>query len=219
MIFLSNLFSNVYAIIGFLLGILIAITVHEYFHAYSANYFGDPTAKNRGRVSLNPLKHLDPVGTIFLFLAGFGWGKPVPINPNNLKNPKLDQLWIALSGPISNLLVAFIFAIPYKWALISGAELSIMNSPLFIISHYIVDINIILAIFNLLPIPPLDGADIIRVIVPEKIFYYFQKIGPPILFILLFLEFSTITNFSIFSKVFSPIIETLSYIVRVFPFN
>lgn len=219
MIFLTNLFSNVYALIGFLLGIFIAITVHEYFHAYTANRLGDPTAKNRGRVSLNPIKHLDPAGTIFLFLAGFGWGKPVPINPANFKNPKIDQLWTALAGPASNLLVAFIFSIPYKWVLISGAELSLMNSPLFVISHYIVDINIILAIFNLLPIPPLDGGDIVRVILPESTFNFYSKIGPPLLFILLFLEFSTITSFSIFSSVFSPILQTLSYIIRVFPFG
>jgi len=217
MIFFSNIFSNIYTLIGLLAGLLIAITVHEFAHAFIANYLGDNTAKNRGRVSLNPLRHLDPVGTIFLFLAGFGWGKPVPINANNLSRPKTDQLKIALSGPLANIILAFVFAIPYRWVLATNLDLDILNTPLLTISHYIVDINIILAIFNLLPIPPLDGGNIIRSIFPDNIYKAYSKIGPPLLFILLFLEFTSITSLNLFSRFITPIIEGASYIIRVFP--
>ncbi len=217
MIFLSNIFSNFYALVGFLAGLLIAITIHEFAHAYIANRLGDPTAKNRGRVSLNPIRHLDPVGTIFLFLAGFGWGKPVPINPNNLKRPKIDQLKIALSGPFANIIIAIIFALPYRWVLAANLDLNILNTPLLTISHYIVDINIILAIFNLLPIPPLDGGDIVRSILPNSLFEAYSKIGPPLLFILIFLEFTSITSLNLFSKFFTPVIQWASYVIRVFP--
>jgi Zn-dependent protease len=217
MIFATNIFSNIYALIGLIMGLVIAISIHEFSHVYSANKLGDPTAKNRGRLTLNPLAHLDPLGTFFLIIAGFGWGKPVPINPNNFKNPKKDQLLTALSGPLSNIIAAFIFALPYRYIIMTGADLSLLDSSFLTITHYIVDINIILAIFNLLPIPPLDGSDIIRVILPENWFRIFEKIGPPILFILLFLELTSFANLNLFSKIFSPLIEGLSYLVRVFP--
>jgi Zn-dependent protease len=216
MIFFSDLLHQPFILIGFLAGITIAISIHEFAHAWTANYLGDPTAKNNGRLTLNPLAHLDPTGTIFLFLAGFGWGKPVPINPNNFQNRKWDQLWVSLSGPFSNILAALLFALPYRITILTGGEFSMLNySPLGIILNVIVEINIILAIFNLLPIPPLDGAELISILLPERVVQSFYQFGPFLLFLILALEFLNI--FSFFSVVFSPIINVLLYIVRVYP--
>jgi len=219
MIFFTQIFQQPAILIGFLFGIVIAISIHEYFHAWTANHYGDPTAKNQGRLTLNPLAHLDLVGTLFLFIAGFGWGKPVPINPNNFYNPKWDQLWVALSGPASNLVTAFIFAIPFRIALMMGGEtlLGFDASAISIILDVIVEINIILAVFNLLPVPPLDGAEIVQVFLPASFHATFNQYGPLALFVLIGLEFSSI-GFNFFSTVFPPIINTLLYIIKVYPY-
>ncbi len=219
MIFFADIFREPSILIGFLAGITIAITIHEFFHAWTANHFNDPTAKNMGRLTLNPLAHFDPVGTLFLFLAGFGWGKPVPINPNNFRNPRWDQLWVALSGPLSNIAAAFIFALPYRIAIITGSDLALLNySPIGIILNVIVEINIILAVFNLLPLPPLDGAEIISILLPRSLLPIYNQFGPLLLFTVLALEFLPI-NLNLFSMIFTPIINTFLYIVKVYPFG
>ena len=166
-----------------LLAILIAITVHEFSHAWMANYLGDPTAKLEGRLSLNPLVHIDPIGFIMLLLVHFGWAKPVPYNPNYLKNPRTGSLLIALAGPISNFVLALIFSIPLKY----------ISPDHFLIDFFLLSvlINIGLMVFNLLPIPPLDGSKVLAFFIPAKynreLEAFFAK-GPLILFGIIILE-------------------------------
>jgi len=148
-------------IIATIIGFIVAIVVHESAHAYVADQLGDPTARIEGRISLNPIKHIDPVGTILipglLILTGtgfvFGWAKPVPINPYNFRKPVRDRLLVALAGPVSNFLTACIFAVAYR--LVPGGT----NLPTLFIA--IITINLVLMMFNLIPIPPLDGSAIL----------------------------------------------------------
>lgn len=147
--------------------ILMALTFHEFFHGYVAYRLGDPTAKNQGRLTLNPFKHLDPLGALAFFLIKIGWAKPVPVNPNYFQDPQKDMVWVALAGPAVNLALAIICAFLAKFTesiypLI--AHYSIAHStlqPLYSFLVYSVEINLILCIFNFLPIPPLDGSKIL----------------------------------------------------------
>ena len=174
---LFNLFHNPLIFLGFLIAILVAITIHEYAHAWAANFYGDPTAKMMGRLSWNPLAHLDLMGTIFLLLAGFGWGKPVIVNPRNFKNPKLDNLTISLAGPMSNLLLATILGLIYRF----------VNLPAYfqVFFFLIIFFNLVLMIFNLIPIPPLDGSKILALFTSEHTYLVLQQIGIPLLFMII----------------------------------
>lgn len=171
---LLNLISDPQQFIAFVTALLVAITVHEFAHAWMANMLGDPTARLSGRLTMNPLAHLDPLGTIFLFLVGFGWGKPVPINSSNLKNPKIDEIMISLAGPASNLVLATILGLIIRFIPMSSNAINF-----FVI---IITINLVLMTFNLLPIPPLDGSHILKIVVPEPFFELYEKIGVFILF-------------------------------------
>ena len=185
-----NLISNPLQFVGFLIALLLAITIHEYSHAWAANLYGDATAKLHGRLTLNPLAHLDPLGTIFLFLAGFGWGKPVPVNSNNFRNPKLDNLTVSLAGPMSNFLLALFVGLIFRFINLPPA-----------VSQFIVILiffNLVLMIFNLIPIPPLDGSKILSLFLNEQTYLYFQQIGITLLFGLI-----------IISSVFYPIIPAV----------
>jgi len=147
--------------VAFLLSLLIAIDVHEFAHAWVANELGDPTARYQGRLSLNPLVHLDPMGTMMMLFSvfsgfGIGWGKPVPVDPRYLrKGPRVGMGMVAAAGPMSNLILAAIAAVPIRLGL--SLPWSFLNLLLILIS-----VNISIALFNLLPIPPLDGASILR---------------------------------------------------------
>ncbi|MDP2718336.1 MAG: site-2 protease family protein [Dehalococcoidia bacterium] len=164
------------------MALIVAITVHEFSHGFMANTFGDPTAKRSGRLSLNPMAHLDPLGTIMLFIAGFGWGKPVPVNPYYLRNgARTGMALVSLAGPVSNLLCAAIF----------GVFARTIPPPFSDLFYYIVLYNIILAIFNLVPLPPLDGFKILLGIVPEETARNISRIeryGPAILIIVIMLD-------------------------------
>ncbi|PIP51955.1 site-2 protease family protein [Candidatus Beckwithbacteria bacterium CG_4_10_14_0_2_um_filter_47_25] len=141
----------------FLPALIIAITIHEFAHAWMADRLGDPTPQLQGRLSLNPLKHLDPIGTLMLLFFRFGWGKPVEFDPYNLRHPRRDAALISLAGPAVNLILATALSLVLKFS----------GSPLFSIFLYpVILININLAIFNLLPVPPLDGAKILYGILP-----------------------------------------------------
>lgn len=165
------------------IALVIAITIHEYSHALAADRLGDPTPRSLGRLSLNPLRHLDPLGTLMIFVLRFGWGKPVPIDTYNLKNPRRDELIIALSGPASNLILATLISLLTNFI----PQNFILLSFLFTL----IQINIILAIFNLLPIPPLDGSKIFLNLLPVdtsiKWQEAFDRFGIIILLITLFI--------------------------------
>lgn len=208
-----SLLSTPYVLIGLLLSLLIGITVHEFSHAWVATRLGDPTAKMMGRLSLNPLKHLDPFGTIFLLLVGFGWGRPVPYNPQYLRHGKKDEVKIALAGPLSNFILALIFALPYR--ITYYLHLDLTSNPFFIICAVITEINIILAVFNLLPIPPLDGSKIIFLFLSEEARVQFERIGPLVLMGLIFTVY--IFRINLFGAILSPVIEGLLNFIRTFP--
>lgn len=210
-----NLNMSPIEIFGFIFGIIIAITVHEYAHALAATRLGDPTPKFAGRLTLNPLAHLDVLGTIMLLVAGFGWGKPVPVNNLMLKT-KANQAKVAIAGPISNLIIAFIFAIPYRIAVYLSID---PTSGLFLsFCNVVTDINLIIMVFNLIPLPPLDGSHILAAIIPKAWSDAYETLeiaGPYIL--LGVILFEIITRVQILEKVIIPIFMFFRYIVRGFP--
>lgn len=148
--------------------LMIAFTVHEFAHAWVAYKFGDPTAQRQGRLTLNPIKHLDPLGTILIFIAGFGWARPVPVNRFMFKNPRLAGVLVSVAGPISNLLLVLLaFAIWYIFIALGLAA----GVPEFFLDflNIFIGLNAMLFVFNLLPFPPLDGYRIIEDLAPAKI--------------------------------------------------
>ncbi len=154
--------------------VLFLITpVHEYAHAWTADKLGDPTAGYKGRLTLNPLAHIDLFGGIMILLVGFGWAKPVPVNPGNFKKPRKGMALTALAGPVANLLVAFVAVILFQIYL-NTCYIRIVNSSsnayyyLYVALNYFIVINLNLAIFNLLPVPPLDGSKILSYFLPPK---------------------------------------------------
>jgi Zn-dependent protease len=166
--------------------ILLALTFHEFSHAYVAYRFGDDTAKRSGRLTMNPLAHLDPLGTIMIFIVHFGWAKPVPVNPYNLRNPKQGMLWISAAGPLSNILLALTSGLLIRF--VSAMEIRpIPNSmpEIFIIMLVLsLKINLALAIFNILPIAPLDGSKILYGILPARFgkhIHLLERYGPILL--------------------------------------
>ncbi|VAW39770.1 FIG004556: membrane metalloprotease [hydrothermal vent metagenome] len=183
--------------------LLFALTLHEYAHGYVARLFGDPTAANMGRLTLNPLKHLDPIGVICFILIKIGWAKPVPVDPRYFKDPRRDMIWVSLAGPginfilavISVLMVRLLFATSTLW-------------PFFIISPLIkmlgasIWINLLLAVFNLLPLPPLDGSKILMGLLPERTAVAYARVEPYGFIIMLVLFYT-----GILPKIILPIIS------------
>jgi Zn-dependent protease len=165
--------------------ILFAITVHEVAHGWVANMLGDPTAKMMGRLTLNPLKHIDPVGTILvpgilLLLGGFifGWAKPVPITWQNLHHPRRDVALVSIAGPLSNLIMACIWAVLFKVALNFNPQPMNYAFALATMSQIGIMINVVLMVLNLIPIPPLDGSRVLASFLPRKAAYQYERIEP-----------------------------------------
>lgn len=160
--------------------ILFALTIHEYSHALIASRLGDDTARQLGRLTMNPIKHLDIFGTILMVLVGFGWAKPVPVDTRNLQNPKKDMLFIALAGPASNLILALISGLSIRYFaqyLVTGG--SILNfGIIFQVLTLTLVYNTALAVFNLLPVPPLDGSRIIYGLLPRKLENPYRSLEP-----------------------------------------
>ncbi|MCX6328539.1 MAG: site-2 protease family protein [Bacteroidia bacterium] len=153
---------NLIRTLKFLPGIIIGLTVHEFSHAFVAQKCGDTTARDQGRVTLNPLKHIDLLGFILLLVAGFGWAKPVEFNEQNLKNPKTDVLKIAVAGPLSNALVAIVLSVIFMLWISAGIDHYARGNRIFMeILRYGIYINWGLFIFNLIPLPPLDGSHLL----------------------------------------------------------
>ncbi len=161
---LATLFTNPLLFFISAIGLVVALTIHEFAHAFVADKLGDPTPTYQGRVTLNPLAHLDPMGTLAILLIGFGWGKPVQFDPFNLKDPKRDTALIALAGPASNLILAVLLALVLNF-LPAGVFFSTLLAPAL---YFILYINVMLAIFNLVPVYPLDGSKILESILPPE---------------------------------------------------
>jgi Zn-dependent protease len=150
--------------------VLFAITVHEYAHGRAALFLGDPTAKMAGRLTFNPISHLDPIGAICLYLFHFGWAKPVPINPRYFKNPRTGNLWVSLAGPAANFGTVFLSGMLIRYfPFPSRLYLGILVSMVFL--------NIALGLFNLLPIPPLDGSHVLETFLPYKALQQYREIA------------------------------------------
>lgn len=185
-------------------GFLLAITVHEFTHGYVAYKLGDPTAKMAGRLTFNPISHLDLFGTIVLVLTQMiGWAKPVPVDPRYLRNPRSDMLWISLGGPAANLVTAVALSILLHLLVgvmggARGGDASIFFlRPLYLILAFGVQINVVLAIFNLIPVPPLDGSGILAGLLPRAQAYEFEKLQPYGFIILMILIFTGVINYVI----------------------
>ena len=155
---------------------LLAITFHEFSHGYVAWRLGDPTAHNAGRLTMNPLKHLDPIGVLAFIIMKIGWAKPVPVNAAYFRNPVKDMMWVAMAGPASNLLLAIVSAVAIKLLIQIGSFLpQAILWPLVNMVAISIWINLVLAFFNLIPIPPLDGSRIITGLLPAEAAMFFHK--------------------------------------------
>jgi Zn-dependent protease len=176
------------------LPVLLAITLHEAAHAYAAKRFGDATAYMMGRMTLNPLKHIDPVGTVLLPLLSlviggflFGWAKPVPVNFGALRNPRVGMRWVAAAGPAANLVMAIMWVLLLKLAIVMDNDYS---RPLALMSQAGIGINVVLMVLNLMPILPLDGGRIVESLLPRRLAYNFSRLEPYGMWILLALVFT-----------------------------
>ncbi len=184
--------QNPVALIALGIAFVLAVTFHEFMHAYVANRLGDATGRLLGRMTLNPLAHLDPLGTAFVILFRFGWGKPVPVNYSRLQGGRRGGAAVAFAGPATNFVIAAIFALPFRFG---AAEL--LGRDYALILNYVVYFNVLLGLFNLVPIPPLDGSNVVYAFVPPRVAWnwaQFQQFGP---FLLLFLFWAT-PVFSVF---------------------
>lgn len=187
---ISRLINNPLSVLYSLPGILIGLTVHEWAHAFSANRLGDPTAKNMGRMTLNPLAHIDLFGFLCLLIAGFGWAKPVPVNSRNFKKFRRDDMIVSLAGIAANLITGFLVCIVYYFVMYYANLYS--NNAFHSILLSIVSINISLAIFNLIPVYPLDGSHVFEhffIRKAPKVCFFLRKYGQFILLAILLLGF------------------------------
>jgi len=201
---ISILYSDPSSFVILSVCLIFSLCFHEFSHSIAAYYLGDDTSYRMGRTNLNPLNHLDPIGTLMILFIGFGWAKPVPVNSYNLKNPKVDMMKIAFAGPASNLLIAFF--VLFVAQLFNLYDYSKVIVPLYWI-------NIALAVFNMLPITPLDGSQIFNPLIAQynrEFAFFLSKNGPYILLAIIIV--SSITNIPILSYIMGPIISLITYI-------
>jgi len=204
---------------------LVSISFHEFSHAFIAYKLGDPTAKNQGRLTLNPIKHVDVFGALMVLIAGIGWAKPVPINPMYFKDRKKGTMLVSLAGPLSNILLAFLFAFPfvyissiYNLSTVTNWNLKII---ILLLSNEFIRLNLTLAIFNLIPVPPLDGSKILGTILPSRQYYKmieyenYLVIGLMMVIFLFSRQFTRVINL-ITMPIESLIISIASVIVNLF---
>ena len=200
------------------LPLISAITLHEWAHGWVASIRGDHSAKMLGRLSLNPIKHIDPIGTILvpltLIVTGtgfiFGWAKPVPVNQSALKNPRFDMALVAIAGPLANIIMAIL------WGMIIKFSPNITSEALLwlkLTSASGVSFNIFLAVLNMLPIPPLDGGRIASALIPRKLAFYYDKLEPYGLFILIALMLSGILS-TVISPIYFSVTEFLNHLLQ-----
>ena len=188
---------------------LFAITCHEVSHGYIAWHYGDPTARMMGRLTLNPLKHIDIIGTLMIVFIGIGWAKPVPVVYENLRNPKRDMIWVAVAGPVTNLILAFISAMLLRGIIVfvnpavSGSSMTMIVEPVVWMLAFSVYINLLLSIFNMIPLPPLDGGRVLSGLLPYRQAAALARIEPYGMLIIIVMVFFT----NIFSYVVLPLLN------------
>jgi Zn-dependent protease len=206
---LQYLFTNPLSFTIWAAALLVAVTVHEFAHAWTADHLGDPTARLAGRVTLNPIAHLDPLGTLMLLIFRFGWGKPVPIDPFNLRNPRRDAAVISFAGPAANLILAFTFSLIIRLAYLFLSSAIMIQTILL----PFITLSVILAIFNLIPIHPLDGGKVLVGLLPRENAYKLDAIlnryGFFILILLIFPFFGTSPIIAIISPIINLILSLL----------
>jgi Zn-dependent protease len=194
---------------------VLAIVCHEVSHGVVAWHFGDPTARMMGRLTLNPIKHVDIIGTLMIFIVGIGWAKPVPVVFENLHNPKRDMIWVAAVGPVTNIVLATVSALLLRGMVIiadptvSGSALAMFLEPVVLMLAFSVYINLLLAIFNMIPVPPLDGGRVLVGLLPHRQAAAWSRIEPYGMIIIILLVFFT----NIFSYVISPILNIAIHIL------
>ncbi len=194
--------------------LLLAVTLHEVAHGYVADRLGDPTARFHGRLTLNPLPHIDPLGALAFVIAGFGWAKPVPVNARNLRRPVRDMAWVAAAGPVSNLLVAFV-ALVALVVVQRAVSAAFLHEPLVGLLRYVYVFNLGLALFNLIPLPPLDGGHFLPYFLPRRswaMLARLEQLGP---FLLILLVVSGGTRY-IVGPLFAVVSAAYWEIVRLF---
>ena len=198
-----------------------AVTIHEFSHALVANSLGDNTARRLGRLSLNPMRHLDPGGALMMFIAGFGWGKPVPVDPSQLSRGHTDTALVAAAGPLSNLMFAFILAIPFKTGALVPASLSLgraahvmtggLSDGIADILALVIFFNLLLGLFNLLPLAPLDGSRVLAGFVPKEhtaAYAKLQRSGPGLLVAIIMVDFAL--GFGVLWGIIGPVVRLLT---------
>lgn len=194
---------------------LMAITFHEVSHGFIAYLRGDNTARSLGRLTLNPLKHLDIIGTIMIIVVGIGWAKPVPVNFNNLRNPRRDMIWVSVAGPVTNFLLAVFsatlirFIVPLSEPIPDGSWLQLFLEPVLLMLAFSVYINLILALFNLMPLPPLDGGRVLMGLLPQRQAEVLSRIEPYGMIIIIVIVFFT----DIFKYTILPMLGVLVHLL------
>ncbi|CUU37026.1 Zn-dependent protease (includes SpoIVFB) [Armatimonadetes bacterium DC] len=205
-------------VVLWLMAVLLSLTVHEFAHAKYADWAGDPTPRRQGRVTLNPIAHLDPLGTLLIIMValsgfGFGWGKPVEVNPGYFRNPRRDWVLCAFVGPLSNILLAVLFALILRLAPIPDPE-SLFNNIFLLFALYMVITNVGLAVFNMLPIHPLDGSKVLSGFLPDvfdRAYWRWQLTYGPILLMAALVIVPVVTNGAVrpIAWVLAPVRDTL----------
>ena len=194
-----------------LLPILIfSLCFHEFSHGYIAYKLGDHTAARNGRLTLNPLAHLDPIGSLMILFVGFGWAKPVPVNPINFSNPRVDMIKVAFAGPASNILLAFVAGLIMRFINFAGI---LQNETFYLILYYFIFINIALSVFNMIPVAPLDGSQIFGNLIAKnnpELALKMQMYGPNILIGLILI--GIVTPFSILGTIMMPFIKLFMFL-------
>ncbi len=207
---LDTAINNPLLFVMLILGLIAGITIHEFSHAYAADHLGDPTPRLNGRISLNPRAHLDPLGSLFILIAGFGWGKPVMIDHYNFKNPSRDSAYVSLAGPASNFFLALMCSIFLYIFHISGFSPGNMVESVLAILIYV---NAILGVFNLLPIYPLDGFSIVQGFLPPQQAAEWMTLKSYGFIFLLAMIVPLFGGSSMVGMIISPIIRTITTIL------